>query len=142
MDSAFGFKETPTIAKGEIGEIPKTPRVEVRMPGGVYAPLGKDQIKGRYIDEVGSRLLVIIDEVAELTMPSMSKTEAGKAEDSLKEEIKMIISSIAQLGRSSCTNLVLATQRNEVSVIPGIIANNSLTLDTRLIVKREGKGDV
>ena len=106
-------------------------------PEGIFTPVGFDQIKIKYEDEVGARLFIIVDEVAELLQQSGLKSEAGKAEDAIKQEIQMLIQSITQLGRSAGINMVLATQRNDTSIINGIIQNNSLDLNTKLLVKRD-----
>ena len=102
-----------------------------------YVPVGMDQIKRKYEDDVGARLIIIVDEVAELVQQSGLKSEAGKAEDAIKQEISMILQSLTQLGRSAGIHCILATQRNDTSVISGIIQNNSIALDTKLLVKRD-----
>ena len=102
-----------------------------------YVPVGMDQIKKKYEDDVGARLVIIVDEVAELVQQSGLKSEAGKAEDAIKQEISMILQSLTQLGRSAGIHCILATQRNDTSVISGIIQNNSIALDTKLLVKRD-----
>lgn len=115
------------------------PRLEVHIPGapdGVFVPVGKCQIRRKYEKERGPRLLIIIDEAAELLMPSKVKTEAGKNEDALKQEIVSIIMSLTQLGRSAGVHVVVCTQRNDASIIPGVIQSNSLSLDTPLRVMR------
>ena len=81
------------------------------------------------------RLLIVVDEIAELTQKGGIKTTEGKAEDALKDEIISNIQSITQLGRSSGIHCILCTQRNDASVIPGIIQNNPLALDTMVEVK-------
>ena len=65
------------------------------------------------------RLLIVVDEIAELTQKGGIKTAEGKAEDALKDEIISNIQSITQLGRSSGIHCILCTQRNDASVIPG-----------------------
>ena len=102
-----------------------------------YVPVGMDQIKKKYEDDVGARLVIIVDEVAELVQQSGLKSEAGKAEDAIKQEISMILQSLTQLGRSAGIHCILATQRNDTSVISGIIQNNSIAIDTKLLVKRD-----
>lgn len=110
-------------------------QLEIHMPNApenTYVPLSKYQINRKYEDEVGARLVIIIDEVAELLQPSGVKTEAGKEEDALKQEIVGLIQSITQLGRSGGIHCILATQRNDASIIPGVIQSNDLSVDTKV----------
>lgn len=114
--------------------------IKIHMPNapeGVYSIVGEDQIKRNYEDAVGARLVIIVDEVAELLQPTGTKNEAGKQEDALKQEISMIIQSITQLGRSAGVHCVLCTQRNDANLISGIIQNNSLFVDTKVLVRRK-----
>lgn len=114
--------------------------IKIHMPNapeGVYSIVGRDQIKRNYEDSVGARLVIIVDEVAELLQPTGTKNEAGKQEDALKQEISMIIQSITQLGRSAGVHCVLCTQRNDANLISGIIQNNSLFVDTKVLVRRK-----
>ena len=106
-------------------------------PDGEMVYVGPDQVKRVYEDGVGSRLLLVVDEVAELLMPTGVKTEAGKAEDALKQEIQMLIQSLTQLGRSAGVHLILATQRNYTTIITGVIKSKCLSLDTKIRVRRE-----
>lgn len=137
----MGFFDRPeekhTQASGTQAE--KTPEFKIHMPGapdGVFVPLGKSQINRKYEQERGARLLIIVDEVAELLMPSGVKSEAGKQLDAQKQEINSIIQSITQLGRSAGVHMVLCTQRNDAKIIPGVTQSNSLALDTKLKVRR------
>lgn len=83
--------------------------LEVKLPGMEdFKPLGKAQYNQIFSDDIGPRLLTIIDECAELLEPSGVKTEEGKQEDAMKNEITMLIKSITQLGRSSGMHLVIA----------------------------------
>lgn len=80
----------------------------IEMPGGNgFVPLGKWQIKREYEDEVGPRLVLVLDEVAELLLDSKIKTEAGKEETQLTQEILSIIQSITQLGRSAGIHCII-----------------------------------
>lgn len=139
MSSIFDFETKPQMASA-VSETPQEEQnLKIHMPDapeGVYVEIGKDQIKRKYEDEVGARLLIVVDEVAELLQPSGVKSEAGKEEDAIKQEISMIIQSITQLGRSAGIHMVLATQRNDAKIIPGVVQNNSLSLDTKLTVRR------
>lgn len=112
--------------------------LEVKLPGcDEFVPLGKAQYNRIYSDDLGPRLLVIADECAELLEPSGVKTTEGKEEDAMKQEIVMLIKSVTQLGRSAGIHMALATQRNDASIIPGVIQNNPLNLDTKIKVKRK-----
>jgi DNA segregation ATPase FtsK/SpoIIIE-like protein len=81
------------------------------------------------------RLLIVVDEIAELTGKSGIKTTEGKAEDALKDEILSNIQSITQLGRSAGIHCILCTQRNDANIISGVIQNNPLSIDTLVEVK-------
>lgn len=72
----------------------------------------------------GQALLVMIDEAGELLSPSGAKTDEAKEEDDLKGEAKMIIGSIARLGRAAGVHLVVATQRPDAELIPGETRDN------------------
>lgn len=124
------------------GSKSKTKKIEVQMPelevcmdGENYLPINKHSVDKCYTDAM-PRLLIVVDEVAELTGKSGIKTTEGKAEDALKDEILSNIQSITQLGRSAGIHMILATQRNDATVIPGIIQNNPLSLDTMVEVKK------
>lgn len=115
--------------------------LQVKLPGmEKFVPLGKDQYNRIYLDDIGPRLLIVADECAELLEPTGVKTVEGKEEDALKQEIVGLMKSITQLGRSSGIHMVLATQRNDASIIPGVIQNNPLAVTTKIHVKREING--
>lgn len=112
--------------------------LEVKLPGcNEFVPLGKAQYNRIYSDDIGPRLLIIADECAELLEPGGVKTTEGKEEDALKAEIVGLMKSITQLGRSSGIHMVLATQRNDASIIPGVIQNNPVSVDTKIRVLRK-----
>lgn len=118
-------------------EAPKQIGLQVRFPGCAdFVPLGRSQYNKIHSDDLGPRLLVLIDEVAELLEPSGIATPQGKEEDAMKNEIHNIIKSITQLGRSAGIHCLLATQRNDARIISGQIQNNPLALDTKLRVLR------
>lgn len=72
----------------------------------------------------GQALLVMIDEAGELLSPTGAKTDEAKEADALKGEAKMIIGSIARLGRAAGVHLVIATQRPDAELIPGETRDN------------------
>lgn len=112
----------------------KLPEIEVCLDNENWIPINKNSVDKCYTDAM-PRLLIVIDEIAELTQHSGLKTTAGKEEDALKDEILSNIQSITQLGRSAGIHCILCTQRNDASVISGLIQNNPLSLDTLVEVK-------
>lgn len=115
-------------------------KIEIKLPGCTdWIEINKNQVKRIYADDLGGALMIIVDEVAELLTPSGVKTEAGKEEDALKQECVMLIQSITQLGRSAGIHMLLATQRNDARILPGVIQNNPLGINTKLRVKRKKK---
>ena len=110
------------------------PELEIQLDGEHWIPVNKNCVDKVYNDSM-PRLLIVCDEIAELTGKSGIKTAEGKAEDALRDEIISNIQSITQLGRSAGIHAILCTQRNDASVIPGIIQNNPLSLDTLVEVK-------
>lgn len=113
----------------------KLPEIEVCLDNENWIPINKNSVDKCYTDAM-PRLLIVIDEIAELTQHSGLKTTAGKEEDALKDEILSNIQSITQLGRSAGIHCILCTQRNDSSVISGLIQNNPLSLDTLVEVKK------
>lgn len=91
------------------------PELEVCMDGENWIPVNKHCVDKCYTDSM-PRLLIVVDEIAELTGKSGIKTTEGKAEDALKDEIISNIQSITQLGRSSGIHCILCTQRCETFV--------------------------
>lgn len=69
-------------------------------------------------------LLIVVDELAELTQKSGLKSAQGKEEDALKDEIISIIQSITQLGRSAGILMILATQKPNATIVPTVIRSN------------------
>ena len=61
--------------------------------------------------------------IGDIEVPTHNTDEA-KAMDELKGEAKMIIGSIARLGRAAGVHLVIATQRPDAEVIPGETRDN------------------
>lgn len=131
----FDHQDTTQKGGGEV-KSDGLPEIEVMLPGGTdFILLNKNVCKRVYKDEF-PKLLIILDEVAELLQPSGVKTEEGKAEDALKNEIVGHIQSITQLGRSAGIHMILATQRNDAKIIPGVIQNNSVGTNTKLPIRR------
>lgn len=64
--------------------------------------------------------------IGEIEVPTHN-TDEGKEEDALKGEAKMIIGSIARLGRAAGVHLVIATQRPDAEIIGGEMRDNLTT---------------
>ena len=91
--------------------------VKIKLPGCEdFVPISKFQYNRIYKDSLGPRLLIIVDECAELLMPTGVKTQAGKEEDALKQEIVGLMQSITQLGRSAGIHMIICTQRNDADL--------------------------
>lgn len=115
-------------------------RIEIKLPGcDEWIEINQNQVRRRYADDLGGALVIIVDEVAELLTPSGARTEAAKEEDAMKQECVMLMQSITQLGRSAGIHMLLATQRNDAKIIPGVIQNNPLDINTKLRVRRPVK---
>lgn len=110
--------------------------IKFKDGSGKEITVNKNCVKRMYRDAM-SRVLIVVDEVAELTQPGGIKTEEGKREDAMKQEIIAGIQSITQLGRSAGIHCILATQRNDSGVIPGIIQNNPLWTETKILTKND-----
>ena len=93
----------------------KLPELEVCIDGEHWIPVNKHSVDKCYTDSM-PRLLIVVDEIAELTQKSGIKTTEGKREDALKDEIMSNIQSITQLGRSSGIHCILCTQRNDAAI--------------------------
>lgn len=130
--SWFDHQDKGSASKQKI-EV-KMPELEVCIDGENWIPVNKNSVDKCYTDSM-PRLLIVVDEIAELTQKSGIKTTEGKAEDALKDEIMSNIQSITQLGRSAGIHMILCTQRNDATVISGLIQNNPLSLDTLVEVK-------
>ena len=128
----FDNQDMGKAAKAKVEVLSK--ELEVKLDGETWIPVNKNCVDKVCTDSM-PRLLIVVDEIAELTQKGGIKTTEGKAEDALKDEIISNIQSITQLGRSSGIHCILCTQRNDASVIPGIIQNNPLALDTMVAVK-------
>lgn len=109
--------------------------ISVKLPGGSdFIQINKNVVKRVYEDDLGGPLLIIVDEAAELLMKTKVKSEEGKEEDALKSEIESIIQSITQLGRSAGIHCLICTQRNDSNIISGVIQNNCLSTDTKVLI--------
>ena len=126
-------QDTGTTAKAKKVEV-VAKEIEICLDNEHWIPVNKNCVDKIYTDSM-PRLIIVVDEIAELTQLSGLKTTEGKAEDALKMEIISIIQSLTQLGRSSGIHCILCTQRNDAKVIPGIIQNNPLALTTVVEIK-------
>lgn len=124
--SWFDNQDKGSAAKSKI-EV-QLPELEIQLDGEHWIPVNKNCVDKCYTDEM-PRLLIVVDEIAELTGKSGIKTTEGKAEDALKDEIISNIQSITQLGRSAGIHCILCTQRNDAA----------LDKMYELTIKRNGK---
>lgn len=124
MSWMLNDKGSQAKAKVEV----QLPELEIQLDGEHWIPVNKNCVDKCYTDEM-PRLLIVVDEIAELTGKSGIKTTEGKAEDALKDEIISNIQSITQLGRSAGIHCILCTQRNDAA----------LDYNYELIIKRNGK---
>ena len=97
------------------------PELEIQLDGEHWIPVNKNCVDKVYADAM-PRLLIVCDEIAELTQHSGLKTTEGKNEDSLKDEIISNIQSITQLGRSAGIHCILCTQRCETFTNEKLVA--------------------
>lgn len=109
----FDVQDKGTAAKAKV-EV-KIPELEICLDNENWIPINKNCVDKCYTDEM-PRLLIVCDEIAELTSHSNIKTTEGKAEDALKDEIISNIQSITQLGRSAGIHCILCTQRNDAAL--------------------------
>ena len=96
-------------------------KIEIQLDGEHWIPVNKNCVDKVYNDSM-PRLLIVCDEIAELTQRSGIKTTEGKAEDALKDEIVSNIQSITQLGRSAGIHCILCTQRCETFTSEKLVA--------------------
>ena len=75
-------------------------------------------------DDAMDSLLIIVDEMAELTQKSGMKSTEAKEEDAMKDEIVASLTSIAQLGRAAQVLVVVSTQKPNATVLPTILRSN------------------
>jgi len=97
--------------------------IDVSFVDDIWIPINNNCCSIIYEDEMKT-LIVLVDELAELTQKSGQKDALSKEQDLLKAEIMGILQSIAQLGRSAGIHLILATQRPSADVVPTILRNN------------------
>lgn len=111
--------------------------IKVKTPAGVWIEVSKYTTTHGYKDGLGPSLLIVVDELAELSVKSGGASPEQKAEDEMRAEIMYIIQSITQLGRSAGIHMALVTQRNDAKILPGVIQNNPLATDTKIRVLRK-----
>ncbi len=71
------------------------------------------------------RMMLVIDEVAELLDRSGGKSDEAKEQDAMRDECSAIVDSIARLGRAMGVHMLYATQRNDAKLISGQTRNNT-----------------
>lgn len=111
--SWFDNQDKGSAAKQKVEKI--LPELDICIDGEHWLPINKHSVDKCYTDSM-PRLLIVVDEIAELTQKSGLKTADGKAEDAAKDEIISNIQSITQLGRSSGIHCILCTQRNDAAL--------------------------
>ena len=81
------------------------PELEVCLDNEHWIVVNRNCVDKCYSDAM-PRLLIVVDEIAELTQKSGIKTAEGKAQDALKDEIVSNIQSITQVWNvlSKCCN--------------------------------------
>lgn len=109
----FDNQDKGTAAKSKVTV--QVPELEICLDNENWIPINKHSVDKCYTDSM-PRLLIVVDEIAELTGKSGIKTTEGKAEDALKDEILSNIQSITQLGRSAGIHMILCTQRNDAAI--------------------------
>lgn len=109
--SWFDHQEVHSTAKASKPKV-LAPELDICLDGENWITVNKHCVDKVYSDAM-PRLLIVCDEIAELTGKSGIKTTEGKAEDALKDEIISNIQSITQLGRSAGIHCILCTQRCE-----------------------------
>ena len=108
----------------EKADVKSIKELDIKIPGQKeWIRVNKNQVYDIYNDEFPI-LLVVMDEIAELTLPTGIKTEEGKEEDAMKQEIQMLMQSISQLGRAAGIHIMLATQRSGTAIINGTTQAN------------------
>lgn len=98
-------------------------KIEVCLNNEDWLEVNEYSVDYVYIDAM-PQLLVIIDEVKELTEPSGIKTMQGKEEDAMKGEIMYIIGSLAQLSRSANIATVVSSQKMLATTLPTTTRDN------------------
>lgn len=72
-------------------------------------------LKIHELDPDRCRYLIVVDEMAELTMSSKGKSDEAKAQAEYAERISLAIELLAQKGRGAAIHLMIATQQPGVS---------------------------
>lgn len=70
------------------------------------------------------RIMVMIDELAELMIPKKGNADSTKLDNEMIDECNVLIGSIARLGRAAGVHLVAAIQRPDASIMGGEIRAN------------------
>ena len=121
----------PGVKKSELTTL------EIKLPGGSgFIPVNKNVVKKEYLDEMRP-LLIIVDEAAELLQKETGAGADVKEMNAQKADILTSLKSITQLGRAASVHCLIATQRNDTSIISGTIQNNCIFLDTRVVLGEE-----
>lgn len=70
------------------------------------------------------RIMVMIDELAELMIPKKGNSDRAKLDNEMIDECNILIGSIARLGRAAGVHLVAAVQRPDASIVGGEVRAN------------------
>lgn len=112
--SWMDHQDMGSLAKAQVNAT-SVPELDICIDGENWITVNKHSVDKVYADEM-PRLLIVVDEIAELSGKSGIKTTEEKARDALKDEIISNIQSITQLGRSAGIHCILCTQRCEMFV--------------------------
>lgn len=104
----------------------KLNEIQVQIPEtGKWININQFNCDRNYKDPiVGTNLMIIVDEAAELLTEEKGTDQATKTTNAQKQEIRANLGSIAALGRSSGIILAMATQRNDAKIFGGSFLNN------------------
>lgn len=124
--------EEQQLTAEEVYEITRDKEIEVSFIEDIWIPVNHNCVDYVYNDAM-PRLMIIVDEYAELT----GVAGVSQEEKKLKEGITGSVQSLTQLGRSAGIHVAIATQQPKADIINTNIRSNPLSLDTRIIVDDE-----
>ena len=123
-----GYENVETVATDveDMAEVIEGAYEEMERRYAEMEAAGEDETKYLEHDPEGKRILVVVDELADITSQSGLKTEEAKYEDELAGRITLALERIAAKGRAAAVHLLLCTQRPDVadSVMSGKMRAN------------------